>query len=558
MPEVCNKRCGRRASLQTGTVFSAALVCAAVITAFLVPFGIALAPIVTDGISAPALHALGKTACFTVLQAFLSAVGASTVGLCVAFFCARREFWGRRGLLSLSAIPLSVPPVVIALAFILFFGKNGMLNRFLLNLSDGNFSIGTFLYSMGGVLLVHTFYNFPITMRTVAAAWAQLPEETEQAAYLLGASPFRVLRTVIFPALKAPFFSSFVIIFLYCFFSFVIVLLLGGVGGTTLEVMLYQAIRRDVHADAAAWIVMVETGIAAAVVMVYVYLRSRVPDHIENTQYVRSRSRITSTAERMFFIMLISIIVFCLVAPLGSLVLYSISGAAASGVAIPSGSSMAETLFGFLHTIHGDAWHQLLRRPAFWSAARYTVQIGVSTAGLSVVTALFFAYCVFQSGFAWFKSLPLIPFAVSSIIIGSGWLRLNVPPSPLMLSIVQSSLAWPLAWAQIELSLAKLPYSVSDAARLLSVSRSDAFFRVYVPLCGTGIVSAFCSVFAISAGDASLPLLLRIPNFENLALMLFRFAGSYRFAESACIAVILALLTGLLFFFRDTLIRDRM
>ena len=561
MQGVCIRRGGTRVSLRaglrTGMVVSAALVFAAVVTAFFIPLGVAVAPIVTEGVSAPTFRVLAKTAAFTVIQAFLSAAGASAIGFCAAFFCARREFWGRRLLLSLSAIPLSVPPVVIALAFILFFGKNGALNRFLLHVSAGKVSLGTFLYSPVGVLLVHAFYNFPITMRTVAAAWAQLPEETEQAAYLLGASPFRVMKTVIFPALWAPFFSSFVIIFLYSFFSFIIILLLGGLGVSTLEVMLYQTIRRDVHAGAAAWIAVLETGIAAAAVMTYAYLRSKSPDHIENTQYVRPRPRIGGAAERAFFLALISVIVFCLAAPLGSLLSYSLSplsGSAVSRAAVPSGASAASsagTAFGFLQAISADAWGQLFRRPAFWTAAWHTVQIGIGTAGLSVITALFFAYLVFQSTPARYKSLPLIPFAVSSIIIGSGWLRLNAPPLPLMLIVMQSSLAWPFAWAQIEIGLAKIPHSVADAARLLSASRSDAFFRVFLPLCGAGSAAAFCFVFAISAGDASLPLLLHIPNFENLALMLFRFAGSYRFTESACIAVILAVLTGSLFFFQD-------
>ena len=199
---------------------------------------------------------------------------------------------------------------------------------------------------------------------------------------------------------------------------------------------------------------------------------------------------------------------------------------------------------------------KLFQRPAFWVAVRQTVQTGISTAVLSVAAALFFAYTAFQSNRQWHKSLPLLPFAVSSVILGSGWLKLDIAPSLLLLIIVQSSLAWPFAWMQVEIGLAKISGSVLDAARLLSVSRTDAFFRVFLPLCKTGIVSALCCVFAISAGDASLPLLLHIPNFENLALMLFRFAGSYRFTESAGIAVILAVLTGFLFFIQDA-VRER-
>lgn len=522
-------------------IISSACAFCAVLAAFFIPMGAAVLPVFSSGLPETAFRSIRNAAIFTIVQAFLSAAGASCIGLCAAFFCARRNFFGRKFLLALSAIPLSVPPVVIALAFILFFGKNGLLNRFLAQFSAGRVSIGTFLYSMGGVLLVHSFYNFPITMRTVAAAWEKLPEETEQAACLLGASPRHIFRTIIFPALRAPFFASFVIIFLYCFFSFVIILLLGGLGVTTLEVELYQTIRREVHTQAAAWIALLETLIASAAVGLYAYLRSRTADHTDNAQYLRPRTPLCGKREKLIFYCLGCIIVGCLILPLLSLLAYSFStigGAAQQNLPLHTGLK---------------TWQQLIQHPDFWNALKNTVQIGFGTATVSVLAALLFATISVFSRLHWLKSLPFLPFTVSSIVIGSGWLRLDTEPSPFLLIAAQSSLAWPFAWAQIEVSLAKIPHSVLDAAFLLSASRTEAFFRTVLPLCKTGIVSAFCCVFAISAGDASLPILLHIPNFENLALMLFRFAGSYHFTESAGIAVILALLTGFLFFVQDTM-----
>lgn len=527
-----------RPGIQRIGVIAGALVFFIVCAASLIPLLAAVLPIVGSGSALSWLHIL-SAARFTVIQALLSALFASLVGLYAAFFCARREFFGRRILMALSAVPLSVPPVVIALAFILFFGKNGLVNKFLLTVFSGTISLGTFLYSLGGVLLVHTFYNFPITMRTVAAVWEQLPEETEQAAHLLGATPFRIFRTIIFPALKPSLFASFVIIFLYCFFSFVIILLLGGLGLTTLEVELYQAIRRDVHSVSAAWIAGIETVIAGAAVCIYLWLRSRIPDHAENTQYSRARCAMRSGTERLFFTCGIALIIFCLVLPLTSLFLHSLTD-----------PQIRNARF---FSLSFQAWKQLFQRPVFWTALYRTVQTGIGTACFSVITALFFAYCFYYSPKKRYRLFPLLPFTISSIIMGSGWLRLNTVPSIFMLIAAQTSLAWPFAWTQIETALAKIPQSVTEASSILSHSRTDAFFRVILPLCKTGITSAFCCVFAISAGDASLPLILHIPNFENLALLLFRFAGAYRFAESAAIAVILAVLTGFLFFIQDSL-----
>ena len=146
----------KRTLLQNTLVGGGGVLFCAVLIAFFVPLGAVIAPSVASDASAAAFRSLWKAARFTVMQAFLSAAGASGIGLCAAFFCARRKFFGRKLLLSLSAIPLSVPPVVIALAFILFFGINGFVNKLLAVVSAGQLSLGTFLYSTGCIVLVHT------------------------------------------------------------------------------------------------------------------------------------------------------------------------------------------------------------------------------------------------------------------------------------------------------------------------------------------------------------------------------------------------------------------
>ena len=70
-------------------------------------------------------------------------------------------------------------------------------------------------------------------------------------------------------------------------------------------------------------------------------------------------------------------------------------------------------------------------------------------------------------------------------------------------------------------------------------------------MCKKGIFSALAFVFAISAGDASLPIVLNIPRFNNLALLIFDYASSYRFVESSAVAVVLSLMTGFVFFLQE-------
>lgn len=535
-----HKKLSLAASSRAALVFAAGFLFITSLMLFFIPAGVAIIPALQKIPALEIMKQLWNAARFTLIQAAFSAFFADIIGLCAAFFCAQRNFFGRKALLALSAIPLSMPPVVIALSFILFFGKNGFLNQLLSVLFHGRLSVGTFLYSIGGVLLIHSLYNFPIAMRTITTVWEQLPEKTEQAAVLLGASSFRIFRTIIFPALLPAFCSSFLIIFLYSFFSFVIILLLGGLGISTLEVELYRAVRINMYANHAAVIAAVETGIAAGAVWLYLRIRSMQHTGRCVQDLHRTRRNITRGSERLLFLITGGLIILFLIFPLCSLFLYSMRPL----------HTMSES-HSFIESFSLTAWKNLIFSVAFWQAVLQTIQIGFCSASIAVITAIFFGYCTYGRRIPFISALPFFPLAVSSLVLGVGWLQLRFRPSLLMLIFAQASLAWPFAWAQIETGFAKIPTTVHHAALLSSASRSEAFFRVFLPLCTPAIVSAFCSVFAISAGDASLPLLLHIPQFENLALMLFRFAGSYRFTESAAIAIVLALLTGGLFSLRE-------
>ncbi len=370
-------------------------------------------------------------------------------------------------------------------------------------------------------------------MRTISSAWEQLPKEYEEAAEISGAPPFRIFYTIIMPQLKTPFAASFLIIFLYCFFSFVIILLVGGIGVTTLEAELYRVIQREGHTTLSAWIACIETLIASAALFLYTTVRYKTFG-TNKPHRIRTRIPIRGIPETLCFIILISLITFCLLIPLCTLFFYSFLSKGTASVTI-------------------TIWKQVLLSHSFTHAFFQTIQIGIGTAGLSIITALFFTYCIYDSQKNIYRVFPFFPLAVSSIVLGTGWLRLDITPSIFLLIITQTALAWPFAWMQIEAGFSQMPPSVFEAAKLFSSSRIDAFFRIVLPLCKTGIGAAFCSVFAISAGDASLPLLLHIPHVENLALLLFRLAGTYRFSESAAVAGVLIILTSTLFGLNETL-----
>ena len=478
-----------------------------------------------------------RIAAFTVSQAFFSSALACAVGFAAAYFCARKNFRGRKFLMALSSVPLCVPAIIVALSFIIFFGNNGILNSLLKSLLNQDKPPVNFVFSMAGVIIIHGFYNFPLAMKTISQVWERLSEDEPNAALLLGASKFRIFKTITFPALLNSIAVSFLLIFLFCFFSFIIILLFGGLALTTLEVELYKAARTKLDMNLAAKIALTEISAALILIFIYSKLQKKMRVQNENLKGRRERSAIKGFGQKIFFSCPIFIIILFLIAPLFSIFLHSTYNV--------NYTSIFNKFFYF------KAWKNIFLSRTFWTALWTSIKIGVLTAIVSLIASLFFAYITVFYNLRKIYAVPYLPLAVSSVMLGFGWLLLRPNGTELILIFAQSSLAWPFAWTQIQTSLLRIPQNIINAAVLLSPDKKTAFFKVIVPMCKKGIFSALAFVFAISTGDASLPIVLNIPRFNNLALLIFDYASSYRFVESSAVAVVLSLMTGFVFFLQE-------
>ena len=89
------------------------------------------------------------------------------------------------------------------------------------------------------------------------------------------------------------------------------------------------------------------------------------------------------------------------------------------------------------------------------------------------------------------------------------------------------------------------------AARTLGAGRLRAALDIEARSILPAFLTASAFAFSIAAGDASAPLLIGAPGFEPLPLLVYRLVGSYRFPEACAAGIVLALVTGLVFFAKD-------
>ncbi len=476
---------------------------------------------------------------FTIFHAFFSSLLALCVGFFLAFFCANRTFIGKKLLLSLSAIPFTLPPLIIALSYILFFGNNGVFFTCWRRLCNVN--VSSFLYSIVGIVMVQGMYNFPIAMQGISEAWQKVPKNEIAAATLLRASPFFIFRTITLPHILPSIFSSFLLIFLFCFFSFVIALMFGGVGVSTIEVELYKCATHFGNAKTLGSFFLAEFSFALILVLLHSYFHKRC--EIEGIEISHLETKRMLTAEKIIFAILVFFIFFFLILPLISIFLFSFHSHKFS---IRSSSLFSNFSF--------STWHHVFSSHLFWRSFFSSIYVGVCTTILSILATMFYTFCkIFIVKSKWMDILPFLPLATSSVMLASGWrfLAPNVSycVGQFMLICCQSSLFWVFAIAKVNIAVKNaVPTNLIDASLLLSQSKIKTFFSLILPLISPSLKTASATVFAMSIADASLPLVLGIEGFTNLSLLLFDYASSYRFGESAAIGSLLLLLSMIVFF----------
>ncbi len=527
------------------SICSIAIILFCIVTlAFILPLGQAISPLfgsMTSVANASYQHTSGYTPsaiahiiAYTLKESILSVVIALIVGIPAAYFVSHKKIWICGILSSLAAVPLCIPPLIIALGYIATFGMAGSVNKLIMTVFHLQAPPITFLYSFWGIVITQGFYNFPIIMKTVADSWECLDTNQAEAAALLGASRWRIFRTITVFQLFPSIASASIPVFMYSFFSFMIVLMFGTIGGTTLEVAIYHAGRSILNFHSVAVLASIETATALSILVAYSLLEQKTLHRhgISFIQASRSKTKVTKK-ELISAIIFFSVIAVFFLVPLLSIAISSFSTTGAKRLAF--------TL---------SRWKKICTAKSFYAAVKNTFVTATCSSILSTVTGLVYAlflrvknntrkHPVMNSMLC---TVPLLPMAVSSVVMGIGMTLFIKRGNPVHLILMQSALAAPFAFRQLYAPLNAIPQDTIDAARMLSKRGTDIIFSILIPYCKTNIISALGFCFAISAGDATLPLVLAIHKFDTLSLYTYRLAGSYRFPEACACGLLLGAL----------------
>lgn len=505
--------------------------CVVLFALFLLPFLVTMKGAFKDGMFFKAMadgytrHVLS----FTLKQALLSTLASLAIGLPGAWLMKSYDFPGKRLVRAVSAVPFALPSILVVLGFVIFYGNNGILNRMLMKVMHSSEPPLHILYSLGAIILAHAFYNFPLVMQLVSTFWSQMDPHPEQAALTLGASRPKVFLTITIPRLLPMILSASTLVFLYCYNSFSVILVLGGgPAHTTMETEIYRYAKLTLEPDKAAAFALMSLTLSLLILMLYLFIQKKL--NIEEAGANASRSvakRPRGVAVNLFVFLFATLAVLFVLGPIISVVWRSFTTKAS----LAGKSSF--TLKWYLELFGKMAAHDNMRLA--FEAMKHSFSIASLCALATMLLVLSLIPLMREKG-TLLELLCMLPIAVSGVMIGLGYLllavRLGLIGYP-MVVLAHLVMATPVAIRTVLPAARKIPQHYLDAAHTLGARNFQVMWGILIPLLIPNLLTAFAFAFAMSLGEMSATLTLSGHGISTIPTVMYQLIGSYNF-QGAC------------------------
>lgn len=495
---------------------------------------------------------LAQVLWFTLWQAVASTGLTVALGLPAAYVYARYDFPAKSLLRALTTIPFVMPTVVVGAAFVTLLGPRGVVNDWLMTTFDLAQPPVNLLHTVWIILLAHAFYNATVVVRIVGGFWANLDPRLGEAAAVLGASRWRRTWEVTLPLLAPSIVAASLLVFLFCFTSFGVILILGGPLFATLEVEIYRQTVNYFNLPLAAVLALVQLAITFAIMVVYTRLQARASIPLNLRPQAMTVRRPASGREWLLVGGVNTVLVVFLLSPLLALAVRSVT----LGEGPPTlryyqalGASPTQSVF-FVPPV------EAIRNSLFFSLA---------AVALSLLLGLISAYMLASSGPGGRQSrlargldpIFLLPLGTSAVTLGFGYIvaldepPLNLRTSLALIPLAYTLLAMPFVVRSILPVLRGLNPRLRESAAVMGASPAQVLREIDLPIIGRAVLVAAVFAFTISLGEFGATLLLYQPRYPTMSVVIYRALGqpgllNYGQALAMSTLLMLVCLVGLL------------
>jgi iron(III) transport system permease protein len=460
----------------------------------------------------------------TFIVAFWGAIGATSLGILIAWLLARtdipfKKFW-RTALI----IPYLIPPFIGAIAWVYLLGPVGYINKIWMAITN-TFDPLWVIYGRGGIIFVMILYSYPIAYMVTLGPLSQMNPALEEAGQISGAGTLRTLRDITLPLMLPSIGGSVLLIFMSMMANFGIPAVIGF--PKRYYVMTTQIFLTILNFDRAN-----NLQIAAALSMLLVFLAIITMQLQRWLQRGKSYRIISGKSSQPQLIQLKNK-KYIAVAFLGLLVLLT--------VVLPVLSILATSLLralGLPFTLENLSFINYQRifteLPKAQRAVKNSLLLATGSATAIVFVSLIISYLVVKLKVRWgivLEALVMLPYAVPGIVVALAMILAFVKPLPLV-NISLYNTIWIIAIAyiarfltfgvrSISAAFEQVHESLEDAARISGADFVSSFKDIVIPLIKSNIFAGWFLAFSPALTELTLSMLLFSVGNETLGTVVF-------------------------------------
>ncbi|WP_321491371.1 iron ABC transporter permease [uncultured Desulfobacter sp.] len=479
---------------------------------------------------------------FTFWQAAVSTGLTLVFAFPCAFVMSHYQFRGKKFLTLCASIPFVLPAVVVAAALDASFGKNGWLG--MLNIR----------HPLVLIFMAHVFYNFSVMLRILTTFWTGLRANFQEAAAMLGAGPFLTFIHITLPLLMPAIWAASFLVFIFCFSSFGIILILGGPAYSTIEAEIYRQAAHMFNLPLASFLSLLQIGFTLVLMSLYTAFSRKavrfVPKagHADYKYPERFRDKAAVTGSACFIILL------CLF-PLAAL----------------AGKSLiheGQLSLIYYQAIFDNPLTSIFHVPPF-TAIKFSFIFAGTALIIALVTGLCAALCLnhldrinVKSLAAFFDPLFMLPLSTSAVTLGFGIIitldrpPLNLRSSILLVPLVHALVGFPFVLRAVLPALKSIPNDIREAAAMLGASPGKIFRCIDLPLISGALTAGAVFAFTISMGEFGATIFTASPRTPTIPLAIYRFLGqpgAMNYGQAMAIATLLMAVTAAGFILIETI-----
>ena len=468
----------------------------------------------------------------TLKAGFLTGIISTVIGLLFAYvdvYVRLRSRVMEKLFNVVSLLPVVSPPFVLSLSMICLFGRSGLITRQIFHIYDSN------VYGLLGIVVTQTLTFFPVCYLMLRGLLKNIDPSLEEAARDMGASRWRVFKTVTLPLMLPGLGNAFLVTFIESAADFANPMLIGG-DYDTLATTIYLQITGayDKQGAAAMAIILLSITVVMFIIQKY-YLESKTAATLTG-KATRARARITDKS------ITVSLSIICMVISVFVMLMYAMVPLGALFKLWGRNYSLTLSHFKFVFTYGGLA--------AFKDSALLSLIAAPITAVLSMVIAYLVVKKKFKGrGFIEFTSM--LAMAVPGTVLGVGFIRgfsNGVFHSGVMQGIYGTSAILIIAFVVRSLptgtrsgisALRQIDKSIEESAIDLGANAGKVFFTVTLPLIKDSFFSGLVTAFVRSITAISAVILLVTPRWNMVTVQINSLAEKGNYGEACAYATIL-------------------